>query len=396
MMEMDSDDVKRHYVIRFMNTLLVGCEYVIREERTTYIVADRHTLESVQQNTDDPATIYVLDDRINTRFDILFSAAMSLPQLVTGNESQAVTRSVNFHQLINVDEVHFVLRPEYSEWQQPLEEVSRSEEASDNDIFAPAKVPHKPWKKMLLLLLLAVMGLSGCYLLYDRNECEINSVTLALGGKPQEFNSFVGGDGRIYIFARTAQSSNRAWQSLIKNPDSRDVTVLNAKAEEEKISREIMARWPQVRFHGIRFDDPAKPEIILSQERAEMIPVAQLNNISAKLSMLFSWVKVFTFSYISDNSIINTAEQGILSITPYFNKRQNADSVTFSVVGKINDSELNAIKDIVTDFRKQWSGGYIQFDIKLEEDRLKGKSWRYGADGYVKTAAEQWFFPEQS
>jgi len=394
---MGADEVKRHYVIRFMNTLLVGCEYVIREERTTYIVADRHTLESVQQHTDDPATIYVLDDRINTRFDILFSEAMLLPQLVTEKGSEGATRSVSFHQLINVEDVQFVLRPEHSEWQQPLDEVSRSEEVSGSVTSAPVKVqsgPHKAWRTRILLLLLVMMGLSGLYLLYGRDDNEIHSVTLALGGKPQEFTGFVGGDGRMYVFARTAQSSNRARQSLIKNPDGRDVTVLNAKAEEEKISREIMARWPQVSFHGVRFDDPAKPEIILSQERAKMLQSDQLDNISAKLTLLFGWVKVFSFSYISDSNIANAAEQGILSITPYFNKRHNADSVTFSIAGKINDSELNAIKAFVTDFRKQWSGGYIQFDIKLEDDRLKGKSYRYGADGYVKATAEQWLFPE--
>jgi len=395
---MYNDDVRHHYVIRFMNTLLMGCEYVISEERTTYIVADRHTLESEQQHNDDPATIYVLDDRINTRFVILFTAAMSQPQLITENESQATTSSLNFHQLINVDDVHFVLRPEHSEWQQPVDEVSSTQEVSSNRACVSAKAPRKPWRKMLLLplMLISLIGLSGFFLLNQREEDEINSVNLALGGRSQEYNSFVGGDGRVYVFARTTKSSNRALQSLIKNNIGSDVTVLSAKKEQEKIFREIMARWPEVKFHDVRFDDLTQPEIILSQERAKLMTKSQLESISTELSLIFSWAHTFRFSYLSDRSMADNAEQGILSITPYFNKRNNTDSITFSVVGNLNDSELNAVKNFIKDFRSQWNSGYIQFDIKLEEDRLKGKSYRYGVGGYVKIAAEQWYFPDKN
>lgn len=394
---MYNDDVRHHYVIRFMNTLLMGCEYVISEERTTYIVADRHTLESEQQHNDDPATIYVLDDRINTRFVILFTAAMSQPQLITENESQATTSSLNFHQLINVDDVHFVLRPEHSEWQQPVDEVSSTQEVSSNRACVSAKAPRKPWRKMLLpLMLISLIGLSGFFLLNQREEDEINSVNLALGGRSQEYNSFVGGDGRLYVFARTTKSSNRALQSLIKNNIGSDVTVLSAKKEQEKIFREIMARWPEVKFHDVRFDDLTQPEIILSQERAKLMTKSQLESISTELSLIFSWAHTFRFSYLSDRSMADNAEQGILSITPYFNKRNNTDSITFSVVGNLNDSELNAVKNFINDFRSQWNSGYIQFDIKLEEDRLKGKSYRYGVGGYVKIAAEQWYFPDKN
>lgn len=387
---MDADDMKRHYVIRFINTRLVGCEYVIRDNRTTYIVADRHTIATAQNKGSDPATIYVLDDSINTRFDILYDTGMSLPLLLVSETEKAI----NFQQIINVDGVKFALRPEDSEWQALVTEGSQQNEGEGSVIPAPAVKHNTTGVRATLVVLLILALAAGIFALYQRDDSEVASLNQALGGKPHEFKTFIGRDSQLYIYAQEAQSSRWAWQSLIRNNIDKQATILSAKAVEENISREIASRWPQVKFHALRFDDPSRPEIILSQERSKMVDPAQLEAISAELVSLFSWAHKFSFGYISDNIIARSAEQSLSGVVPAFNKRDNGDSVTFSVRAELNDGELNAIKQVVDDFRTKWRGGYVQFDIQLETNRLKGKSYLYGNDGYVKITSEQWYFPE--
>lgn len=393
---MSTEDMERHYVVRFINTRLAGCEYVIREERASFVVADRSALASAQLQSHDPATIYVLDDNITTCFDIVYNAAMPLPLLVINHDGQTDSRTINFHQTVEADGVSFVLRPEGSEWQEASAETPAApgEEAIPMPAAARAEPRSRGWTvKMLSLLLLLAAGVTGYYLLGQQDQRQLNQLALTLGGKPQAFQTFVGRDASVYVLAREPISNAWAWQSLIKNNIANQYTVLSARSAEENIAREITARWPQVKFHGVRFDVPGRPEIILSLERAKMINQQQLDQVSAKLLSLFSWASGFSFSYLSDGSIADNAEQGLVSIVPHFDRRNNNDSVTFSVNSTLNDSELNALKAFVTDFRSKWKGNYIQFDIRLEDNRLKGKSWRYGTDSYIKITADQWHFP---
>ncbi|MBP2168814.1 type III secretion system PrgH/EprH family protein [Erwinia toletana] len=398
---MSAEDMKRHYEIRFINTRLAGCEYIIREERTSFVVADRATLAAIQQQSEDPATIYVLDDNITTSFDIVYGSAMLLPLLEMNNDHLRASETINFHQVIDVDGVSFILRPEGSEWQ---ESVEQPQPEQPEEITAAASVAPQPLaakgaglkKTIIPLLLLLLAGLAGYYLLQKQDRGQNSQLSLMLAGKPHQFKTFVGGDAAVYVLAPEPMSSVWAWQSLIKNNIANQFTVLSARAEEDKITREINTRWPEVKFHGVRFDDPSRPEIILSLERTKMLNQKELNHIAKKLISLFQWANDFMFSYISDKSVADNAGQELLSIVPDFNTRNNADSVTFSIARELSDSELNALKIFISEFRSRWQGGYVQFDIKLEDNRIKGKSWRYGADSYIKTTADQWYFPPRT
>ncbi|MCU5773753.1 PrgH/EprH family type III secretion apparatus protein [Erwiniaceae bacterium BAC15a-03b] len=398
---MSTEDMKRHYEIRFINTRLAGCEYIIREERTSFVVADRSTLAAIQQQSQDPATIYVLDDNITTSFDIIYGSAMLLPRLEINNDHPRTSETINFHQVIEVDGVSFMLRPEGSEWQESAEEPQPEppEEitASVSGVAPPQVASASGFKKIIIsALLLLLTALAGYYLLQKQNWRQNSALALIPGGKPHQYKTFTGGDAAVYVLAPEPMSSVWALQSLIKNNIANQFTVLSARAEEDKITREINARWPQVKFHGVRFDDPSRPEIILSLERTEMLNQEELDHIAKKLISLFQWANDFIFSYISDKSIADNAGQALLSIVPDFDTRKNKDSVTFSITRELNDSELNALKIFIREFRSKWQGGYVQFDIKLEDNRLKGKSWRYGADGYIKTSADQWVFSPQN
>mgnify|MGYP001942017004 CR=1 FL=1 len=393
---MNAVEMERHYAICFINTRLAGGEYVIREERASFIVADRDALALFQQQSADPTATYILDDSINTRFEIVWHSSAPLPLLMSYRDGGITERTIPFHQTIDVDGVCFTLRPQREEHQQDRAVCQASlAESAPEPVVKPltARQRRRPFSVPALLTLLLLAG-AGYYLLTRQEPQQINSVTQLLGGRPYQFTTFVGHDSAVYVLARDASSSAWAWQSLIKNDAGQQITVLSTREEEDKIARELGSRWPQLKFHAVRFDDPAKPEIILSQERTESMTPQELEQVSAKMVTLFPWSSRFIFSTLSDYRLAETAEQGLRGIIAVYDKRSSPDNVTFSISGKLNDSELNALKKYVSEFRRKWRGDYIQFDIALKDNMLQGNSRLYGNNGYVKISPEQWYFPE--
>lgn len=393
---MNAVDIERHYAICFINTRLAGCEYVIREEIASFIVADRDALALFQQQSCDPTATYILDDSINTRFEIVWHSSAPLPLLMSYCDGGITERTIPFHQTIDVDGVCFTLRPQREEYQQDVDVCQASPvEAAPEPVVQPltARRRRRPIGVPVLLTLLLLAG-AGYYLSTRQETQQINSVTQLLGGRPYQFTTFVGHDSAVYVLARDASSSAWAWQSLIKNDAGQQITVLSTREEEDKIARELGSRWPQLKFHAVRFDDPAKPEIILSQERTGAMTQQELEQVSAKMVSLFPWSSRFIFSTLSDYRLAETAEQGLKGIVAVYDKRSSSDNVTFSISGKLNDSELNALKKYVSEFRRKWRGDYIQFDIALKDNLLQGNSRLYGNNGYIKISPEQWYFPE--
>lgn len=393
---MNAVDRERRYTICFINTRLAGCEYVIREESASFIVADRDALALFQQQSSDPTVTYILDDSINTRFDIIWHSSAPLPLLMSYQDGGIAERTISFHQTIDVDGVCFTLRPQQEEYEPVMDVCQASAAEATPQAVTKAVTMRRPGRRIVGPLLLVCLLLAGTgYFLMTRQETQqLNSVSQLLGGRPYEFTTFIGRDSAVYVFARDANSSAWAWQSLIKNNAGQQITVLSTREEEDKIARELGSRWPQLKFHAVRFDDPAKPEIILSQERTRAMTQQELEQVSAKMVTLFPWSSRFIFSTLSDRRLAETAEQGLTGIIAVYDKRSSADNVTFSISGTLNDSELNALKKYVSEFRKKWRGDYIQFDIALKDNRLQGNSRLYGNNGYIKISPEQWYFSE--
>jgi len=78
---------------------------------------------------------------------------------------------------------------------------------------------------------------------------------------------------------------------------------------------------------------------------------------------------------------------------PYHRSAQ-ANSITFTVQGALADTELQAVRDYVSGFYRQWGDRYVHFEIELHDDWLKGKSFQYGPQGYIKMTPSSWYFPK--
>lgn len=386
----DTKDAKHNYVMRFINTHLAGCEYVIRQGKTLFIVANSSSLVSEQQYSKSMDTIFIPDDTLTTNFEIFYNDYTALPQLVYTNGKEIIKEALDFFRKINVNGVNFALRPEESEWKEIDGETLTKEPYT---IPEPKKDLCLSKKILLFLLLLLPLSTAAYYFLMDPSVEAHHRLLSSQRDVVGRTDTFIGRDGMIYFFANEAKDE-AVFRNLMKTDNiTKPFTVLYAKAEGDKIVREFISRWPKVKFHGIRFDNPTTPEILLSLERAKLIDQSELDKISVKLASLFSWVDSFTFSYLSDAVLIEFAEQGLQRIVKSFGKKTNVNGITFIIDHKINDNELHDLNIFISEFKKRWTNNYINFDFNLKNEKFGGKSLLYGENGYIKVNDNQWFFP---
>lgn len=61
--------------------------------------------------------------------------------------------------------------------------------------------------------------------------------------------------------------------------------------------------------------------------------------------------------------------------------------------GALDDVEILRARQFVDSYYRTWGGRYVQFAIELKDDWLKGRSFQYGAEGYIKMSLCHWYFP---
>lgn len=50
----------------------------------------------------------------------------------------------------------------------------------------------------------------------------------------------------------------------------------------------------------------------------------------------------------------------------------------------MDDGEILRTRQFINEYTQKWGSNYVQFAIELKDDWLKGRSFLYGSDGYIK------------
>lgn len=389
----EDEKEKGLYVIRFLNTQLKGCEYRITEAETHYFIQQQDELKRQQDLLISPANIFVPDEELSLSFDIIAGQEHEKPRLVAIAEKEPVEITLNYQQVCHYCGFWFALRePEDTEWHDEvnnfvlpaLEQAGTVNKKSKKTIYASLSA--------LVTVIVLGMLFAGYYL--DSEDKKKISLIQVLGNDEQAYSVSLGNDRQWYVFAEDEESRNWAARALQKSADFSQSVIVNKRNEASRLAHEINRRWPQIRFHLIRFDNPEIPELVLSKERGgiDLRDKAKVDAFRHGLLGLLPYARNVHFSMISDAVVANQAEQGLREIAEVYSKDKQHDRVSFTVRGYLNDSELNDLKKFIVEFNKKWQRHYVHFKIELENDRLKGKSYQYGSGGYVKLTPRHWDF----
>ncbi|ERD99718.1 PrgH/EprH family type III secretion apparatus protein [Pseudogulbenkiania ferrooxidans] len=376
-------------VVRLLNSALRGCEFLLRPGRTLFLVGPSEALAEPRQLPELPGdTLYVplADGGVN--FEILIEEDARIRELGLDEVNEY---PAGFNQIIRVGALELALRPQDQPW---LPEVLNPRQ-TDTLTTKPPRRRNRWLAIPALVALLAAAGLGfGSYQQWqDSSQRKTTELSALLGNNPQRFQILPGQDGRFYVAAANERDTAWARQALLRSDDPRASEVITPLRENERIGRWLAGTYPDLAYYCLQLNDPRHPQLWISLQRAALSAEDKMR-LSARLIERLPYADKVEIIPMDDAAAAREAEAELQRLALPFRRQDNPGSVVFAISGSLGDDELQRARQFVDRYYRQWGGRYVQFAIELKDDWLKGKSFKYGDQGYVKLDAGHWYFPK--
>ncbi|WP_413731335.1 PrgH/EprH family type III secretion apparatus protein [Sodalis sp. RH20] len=382
-------------IVRLLNGSLKGCEYPLSARKTLFIAADCGALEYAGASPSFPEDcVLVPTEGGGVNFEIIRTDGPEhgiLLRRLDNDGADDVPLASNHP--VTVGALALAVRTAGETWSEDV--LNYRVGTPDMPSAVPATISSRPGKRGMALLAIAVAAaLALAYLLTtpDAQQREIIALTQQFGAEPGKYQIFPGRDGVMYVLADNERDAAWGRQSLVRIKSSQAIKINSEDEEKQRIERWLGQNFPALNLHQLQFDRPAAPVLLVSKQRGQLTET-QRDAISKGLMRLLPYAEAVHFADVDDDTVARQAEEGIKKLAVNYTRIDNQDSVIFVINGAIDDGELQRIRFFVEQYARQWNGNYVQFAIELKDDWLKGKSFKYGHQGFVKMTPGHWYFP---
>ncbi|HDL6964376.1 TPA: PrgH/EprH family type III secretion apparatus protein [Yersinia enterocolitica] len=395
---MDTKDnatvVSKPKVLRILNGILNGCEYVIDSQRLLVVVgsddSNTHSLEPFTELPDD--TLFIPQNEDGVNFEIILSqdelTQVKLREL-GGNES--TVRNIPLNSRVQVGSVIFALRDADEEWEPdvlgyPIEKPTNEGKSQ----FTGVK-----WHKVYFIIALSCLLIisSTYYLLSNNMDDHVNKIRKSLENN-HELRVAQGTDKIIYVLAEDQRKAIWINKEIVRGHYAGVVRVIYPEKEVERVYSWLSDYMPKLKYFRLQMDNPLIPRLLISRERSQLT-VDKITEIRTQLMNVMPYTKNVEVIEINDSDLINQAEEELDALSLKYKRSKASDYVSYTVEGEFNDSELLRLQHFVDNFYHQWGREFIRFNISLENNYLKDKSFSYGDYNYVKSGPGQWLFKSE-
>jgi hypothetical protein len=253
---------------------------------------------------------------------------------------------------------------------------------------APKPASQK-WRMVAIVSIIAgftAAGLHASSLVSPaRTNSMTNKLTEQLEGSPNPPVVRYGRDGKVYVLVATSRDAAWVLQALHKAGGNEQVRVRVEAHELERL--ESILRQRSVRFFTMRFDQPARPTLLLeSTDHPE----------DKRWSDTLREVVLDAIPYADDlaierhplASIDEKARSGLDAMQIPYRSVQQDSRTTYQITRALDDAELNALDQFAQRFAHNWGKHQIRFKFQAGDDAPPGKSYRYGRSNYVSAGGD--------
>lgn len=387
-------------VVRLLNGLLRGCEFTLAEGNTLFLVTEEDAINEQHKGSLLPDnTIYIPAEQMGGNFEIVVARDETRDErcdvfLREMREDGAQGRLIAPNTIVYIEHLAFAWRHKHETFADDILSCVDNDATADSEQSASDATPVAKGRWYKWLAVIAIVGaLSAAgYVSLTQTQRQIDSVSALLSFAPDDYQIVYGHDKALYIFARNDKAADWAVQTLIRNPPRQHLNVVSILTEEVRMARWVESHWPMLKFHQIRLNDPRQPVIRVSSERTSLTE-KQKSDFIAEVKKHFPYAEHINIEFLEDKTVKAIAEQGLKQMALSYREINNGGSVTFVILGVIEDGMLERIKNYVNQYYQQWGARYVHFSVELKTDWFKDKSFKFGEQGYIKLGAGHWFFP---
>ncbi|MFC6841808.1 PrgH/EprH family type III secretion apparatus protein [Xanthomonas theicola] len=396
--ELEHQHVKA--VLRLLNGPLCGCEYRLGDGATLVVAAAASALlgssgtqggGAPAQMPDFPENAIVVAMEGGRNFEIVIDDNARDGFWLRVLEPRLEERAQAYQKVCRVGALAFAVRPAQADW---APGISSGMPASCAEGRRPPRRGTRLAKTQfgaIAALALLALGLALWMMLKD--DTRVASVAATVAGSSDQYRLLKGRDGAIHLFARSERDASWARQALAREGLAGSARVSTARAEEARLTKLLVETYPVVAFLRLKLDDPRKPVLVLSRQRG-WIDGRTRQALTASLKAWMPYAQDIGIASWSDAMLDERARTGLDLLGIRYERVGNAGSVTYTVQSGLDDIELARLQEFTENFYRDFGARYVYFSVSLKDDWLKGKSFKYGAAGYVKLTPQHWFFPQ--
>lgn len=377
------------YVVRIFNGPLQGCEFVLDRRRTLFVVGSEAQFCAGEHLPTLPdEALYIPLEAGGCNFEIVFEDNMRsgcmIRELAGGEVHE---RALPLQTMTTVGALQIAVRSSDESWQS---ELLLPQAGPGTPLVV--RVPGTRWQQLMGGTLIAVVLGAAMFMWAVSRPTPVSNVEALLSGVSTDMAVLYGRDNAVYVFANSERDANWGRQVLVRNGYAAN-QVLTTYDEQSRLQALLTEQLPAVSYHRLDLANPAEPRLLISRQRnpatAEM-----KKSIQAHLQAAMPYARSVHVVSSDDSQLVQVGEEGLRRLSLPYTRQINTDSVTFTIEGSLDDAQLQALSHWVSEFYQQWGDRYVHFAIELKDDWMKGKSFQYGADGYIKMTPSSWYFPK--
>jgi type III secretion system PrgH/EprH family protein len=244
------------------------------------------------------------------------------------------------------------------------------------------------------VLLLLGVGAAALWSHFNRDDGMLQSENLArvLQDPNHRFQIRQGRDQVFYVLASSEPDAAWARQTLSRARLPLNLRVLSRAEEQQRIERWLETQG--VNYFVLTLNQLQRPELLLSLERGALDSAAA-QSLQQKMLLNMPYAESLAFSWLSDAMVLEQAQARLDRLALVYRRQGDpAQGLVFVLGGDIADGVLSQLRTQLNEFERAYGRHYVRFVLNLREDWLQGKSFKYGADGYVQQSPTHWYFPQ--
>ncbi|MFQ6283755.1 PrgH/EprH family type III secretion apparatus protein [Yersinia enterocolitica] len=386
--------VSKPKVLRVLNGLLNGCEFVIVSERLLVVVgadSGANSLETIAELPDD--TLFIPQNENGTNFEILLNKEdendVRLRELT---EDEPKISSISLNSRVQVGNVIFAIGEQDKKWMPDVLGYVIEKTIDESKQSATEKKRNRFYSILAVLIFIIVSSVT--YWFYDSMDSHLRRLNKVLVNTKKELILAHGRDNITYVFAENERKAIWANQVIERGDYTGSVRVIFPEKESERIYSWLSNYIPKVKYFRLQLNNTLTPRLLISKQRSNLT-TEQIEEIRTQLMSIMPYAKSVEIVEINDTDLISQAEEELGALSLSYKRNQMNDYISYSIEGELNDSELIRLQYFVDGFYHQWGREFIRFNVSLEDNYLKDKSFSYGNYNYVKSGPGQWLFRKE-